>query len=192
MSVSQPPRNVEAVKPLRVDPMSFSSILSSTTVDPPKTAIKPELAMKHLRRSSKTPNGDVAPVPVVPTAAAVTPTMSTARKSSHKSPAPHQEDSHSRDRIREPWKHKTPKNFVPTKVVPITSDKENESVQQALAEINAMDLSDIETPDWATERERYRQLSQKRQITVGEGEASKRKVCHTQGLMPARLDPHEN
>ena len=113
--------------------------------------------------------------------------MTTIRKSSNRSPAPHPDDSHSRERTKETWKHKTPKNFVSAKVVPTTSDKENESVQQALAEINAMDLSDIEAPGWADERERYRQLSQKRQVNVEEGEASKRKVCLTQGLIPAAL-----
>ncbi|MCJ1378780.1 putative DNA helicase ino80 [Xylographa soralifera] len=168
--------------------MSFSSILSSTTVDPPKFAVKPEPVMKHSRRSSKTPNGDAAPVPVISSTVTVTPAITTTRKSLNKSPAPHQEDCHSRDGTKEPWKHKTPKNFVSTKVVPTTSDKENESVQQALAEINAMDLSDVEAPGWADERERYRQLSQKRQINVEEGEASKRKVCYTQGLIPASLE----
>ncbi|MCJ1318380.1 putative DNA helicase ino80 [Xylographa vitiligo] len=159
--------------------MSFSSILSSTIVDPPKSAVKPEPVMKQSRSSSKTPNGDAAPVPVISSAAIVTPTMTTIRKSSNRSPAPHPDDSHSRERTKETWKHKTPKNFVSTKVVPTTSDKENESVQQALAEINAMDLSDIEAPGWADERERYRQLSQKRQVNVEEGEASKRKRRRT-------------
>ena len=179
MSVCQPTRNAETPKPMRADPMSFSSILSSTIVDPPKSIVKLEPVLKHSRKSPKTPNGDAAPISLVQPTATSTPTMPTTRKSPHKTQTPLHDENYSRDRTKESSKHKTPKSFPSTKVVPTTSDKENENVEQVLAEINAMDLSDIEAPGWMDERERYKQSSQKRQISVEEVETSKRKVRYT-------------
>ena len=155
--------------------MSFSSILSSTTVEPTKSVVIAEPPCKPPRSprpSSKTPNGDDPPAP-----ASQTPASSTGRRSSHKQPAPLAEEPVIRDHIKEPTKHKISKSTTVSKPAPTISDKENEEVQQAMAEIDAMDHSDIDGPEWKEEKGLHQQMGKKRQVVVEETEITKRKVC---------------
>ena len=59
----------------------------------------------------------------------------------------------------------------------VTSDKENEKVKKEMARIDAMDLSDIESPEWESDKQRYLESSQKRQRDVEAAEDIKRKVA---------------
>ena len=58
----------------------------------------------------------------------------------------------------------------------VTSDKENEKVKKEIARIEAMELSDIESPEWESAKQRYLESSQKRQRDVEAAEDIKRKV----------------
>ena len=170
--VCTPQKAVEEPKPVRADPMSFSSILSSTVVEPPKTVVKQESTPKQNRRSSKTPNGDVTGSGVN----AMPPTTS-ARKSSYKSSHVFKDESIQEKRVKDAVKPRHSKVIPSSKPVPTTSDKENEEITRALDEINSMQHSDIESPEWNDAKERHRILSQKRQLEVEDGETGKRKVC---------------
>lgn len=56
------------------------------------------------------------------------------------------------------------------------SDKENEKVAKAMAEIDAMDLSDVDAPGFSGEKEDFRRRNVKRVLEIENAEASKRKV----------------
>jgi len=56
------------------------------------------------------------------------------------------------------------------------SDKENEKVAKAMADIDAMDLSDVDAPEFSREREDFRRRSSKRALEIENVEAGKRKV----------------
>ena len=62
------------------------------------------------------------------------------------------------------------------KLSSVTSDKENEKVKKEIARIDAMELSDIESPEWESAKKRYLESSQKRQRDVEAAEDIKRKV----------------
>ncbi|MCJ1476882.1 putative DNA helicase ino80 [Lambiella insularis] len=179
ISACQPAKINEVAKPVRADPMAFSSILSSTTVDPPRSSATSEPPYKHKGQSLKTPNGDASAGVGMTASTVVTPTNTSPRKSLLKSPPPQDHEPLPRDQVKEHPKSKGSKNILSAKLVSTTSDKENESVQQALAEINAKELSDVDAPGWTNEKEKYRQVSQKRQLRVGENEASRRKRRRT-------------
>lgn len=108
----------------------------------------------------------------------------------HKSPPLLRDEPPAKDHVKESLKQKGSKLVLPSKLVSTTSDKENESVQQALNEINAKELSDVEAPGWTDERDRFKQLGQKRQLRVEESEASKRKVCRTAMIPVKSPRPH--
>lgn len=152
------------------DPMSFSSILSSNAADPPKSTPRALPASKQFRRTSYTPNRDSAPV------------SSTSRKASQKS-APLTSDYPGlvkRPVKAEPHSPAPAKNLNNNhKAGVLLSDKENEKVKKEMAKIDAMELSDIESPKWATKKQDYAQLSQKRFLDIEGAENIKRKVsCH--------------
>lgn len=58
------------------------------------------------------------------------------------------------------------------------SDKENDRIQKELARIDAMELSDADSPEWTMAKEDFLIMNNKRLLTVNEAEASKRKVCN--------------
>lgn len=58
----------------------------------------------------------------------------------------------------------------------IMSDKENEKVARAMADIDAMELSDVEEPGFSDEKEDFRRRSLKRTLDVETIETGKRKV----------------
>ena len=149
------------------DPMAFSSILSSNAADPPKSTPRTLPASKQFRKNSYTPNRDSVPA------------ASASRKASQK-PVPSASDYPGL--VKRPVKAE-PHSPAPAKNlnnnhkagVPL-SDKENEKVKKELAKINAMELSDIESPKWATKKQDYAQLSQKRYLDIEGVENVKRKV----------------
>ena len=150
------------------DPMSFSSILSSNAADPPTSTPRNLPASKQFRKALYTPNRDSTPV------------FSSSRKPSQKS-APSASDYPGL--VKRPVKAE-PHSPAPAKSLtnnhkpaqPL-SDKENEKVRKEMAKIDAMELSDIESPTWATKKQDYAQLSQKRLIEIEGTENVKRKVC---------------
>lgn len=58
------------------------------------------------------------------------------------------------------------------------SDKENARVQKELARIDAMELSDIENPEWELAKQDFIRASKKRLLEVAQAEGNKRKVSH--------------
>lgn len=62
------------------------------------------------------------------------------------------------------------------KAGPSVSDKENERIDKELARIDALELSDIESSDWAMAKQEFARQSHKRLMEVGQGEDGKRKV----------------
>ena len=147
--------------------MSFSSILSSNAADPPKSTPRALPASKQFRKTSYTTNRDS------------TPTSSASRKPSQKF-TPSTGDYPGL--VKRPVKTEPP-SPAPAKgfsdgykaVLPV-SDKENEKVKKEMAKIDAMELSDIESSQWATTKQDYAQVSQKRYLDIEGAENVKRKV----------------
>lgn len=160
-------------KPARADPMSFSSILSSTA-EPSKPAATPKVApapaAKQLRRASRASNGDLEPP-------ASTPVHNHAPRKQVIKPSPAKENHGAREHghSREPAKTKAPKSAAAKKAV-TGSDKENERVTQMMAEIDAMEHSDLDGTGYDAARTKHDQLSLKRAKNIEEAEDSKRKV----------------
>jgi DNA helicase INO80 len=161
-----PPKPVEEVKPARADPMSFSSILSSTVADPPKTVAKQLAAQGRSRRLSKVTNGDAPSNTTV-----LTPSNTTARKSSRKSPA-----SLTDDTVHEPIRPPPKPRGSKLKAKAVVTEKDAKSVAIALAEIESMEMSDLDAPSWAEPKKQFQQANLKRRLKLDEGEDVKRKV----------------
>lgn len=153
--------------------MSFSSILSSHTVDPPKSALKQMSSVRHTRRSSKTPNSDSALCANLPTSAA-----SSTKLSGDASPVA-KGSSGALSNPTEEAKPQVHKYSSAAKPLYKTTHKDNEKIQKALADIDAMDLSDIESPTWVPAKQEHTQRGQKRALEVEEAEATKRKVSYS-------------
>lgn len=173
---------------MRADPMSFSSILSSTAVDTPKATVNRAPVHKQSRRKSKTPNGDAL------TAVTLTPSHNAVRKAPRKSPASIKEEPVTTDPVRDQPKPKVSKATQPSKAAHTTSNKDIKEALQALADITAMDSGDVDFPGWADAKEQFLRVSHKRQLNVEDVEASKNKVCiynctdsvhHTDCKLPA-------
>ena len=149
------------------DPMSFSSILSSNVPDPPKAPARATAASKQSKGATHAVNGDSKPIPAAP------------RKSlSRPAASP-------RDYVTPPKRSMKAEADIPVlknlsvsrpKPNSVTSDKENEKVRKEMDRIDAMELSDIESTEWESAKQRYRESSQKRQRDVEAAEDIKRKV----------------
>ncbi|KAL8781032.1 MAG: hypothetical protein Q9213_006177 [Squamulea squamosa] len=151
------------------NPMSFSNILSSNAPDVPTHTPAGLPPVKQFRKASSTPNGDAGP-------------PSTAfRRSSHKSTptrAEHQEPSRlfKADVAHPP---STRASKPKAKAGTLISNKENEQIDKEFAKIDAMELSDVESPDWATAKQEFAQQSNKRLMEVEQAEIVKRKRRRT-------------
>ena len=159
----------EEQKPARADnPMSVSSILSSNAADPPNPPHHTLPPTKQFRKSSAARHGDTGP-------------LSTNLKRSyqrngvtlndHSSEAP-PKLSKTEAHHQNPAKQSKGRS----KGAASTSDKENERIQKEIAKIDAMELSDIESPEWMEAKENFVRSSQKRQLEVESIEDGKRKV----------------
>ncbi|KAL8705003.1 MAG: hypothetical protein Q9201_001848 [Fulgogasparrea decipioides] len=155
-------------EPKATNPMSFSNILSSNAADPPSTTAHGLPPAKQFRTYAG-PNGDVGPPAAI------------FRKSSHKSSPIRPESS-------EPLKpskgddhrsYPVKQTKAKPKAVASLSDKENHRVEQELARIDAMELSDIESAEWATAKQDFAGSRNKRLLEVDKVEDSKRKRRRT-------------
>lgn len=155
---------------MRADPMSFSSILSNTAVDPPKLTANRAPVHKQSRRKSKTPNGDVS------TTVTLTPSHNSVRKAPRKSPSSIKEEPSTTKHVREYPKLRVSKATQPSKVARPASTKDVNEALLALADVHAMDSSDTKFAGWADSKEQFRQVSHKRQLTVEGIESKKNKV----------------
>ena len=169
-------------KPPRADPMSFSNILSSNTVEPSKPAPPPVPTPKQSRRVPKATNGDLAPATVA------TPPVASTRKTASKPTAIKDELN-----AEAPKQVLTPKAMPTSKATPTpksrptkaqlakkaasNADKENEKVLRAMAEIDAMELSGLDILRWTDAKQKYLEVGRKRHLAVEESEQHKRKVC---------------
>ncbi len=152
------------------DPMAFANILSSNDPDPPKSTPRSTPASKQLKSASYTPNGDAKSSTATSRAAATKVT------SSPKDPG--------KRSIRAEYEPNARVKGVGTsKPKPGgTSDKENEKVKKEMARIDAMEKSDLESPDFEDDKQKHAQASQKRQRDVEAIEDIKRKVSGASSL----------
>ena len=148
------------------NPMSFSNILSSNGPDVLNSTSAGLPPVKQFRKAPSAPNGDTGPPPTA------------LRRSSHK-PTPatteYREPARpSKADLTQPPPVKTPKSKA--KIGPSLSDKENERIDREMAKIDALELSDVDSPDWATAKQEYARQGGKRLIDVQQVEDNKRKV----------------
>lgn len=68
----------------------------------------------------------------------------------------------------------------------IAAEKENEKVRKEMAKIDAMALSDIESPKWASAKEKHVLSSQKRYLDIEEEETGRRKVSKSGSAVSRR------
>ena len=164
------PSGITERRPTRTtDPMSFSSILSNITNDPPVSTSQPGPPTKRFSRSSKILNGD-RPVSTIQS------TPIAQRKPSVKAfPSPTREPL-VKEQVIEAAQPPRPSHSSNSEPKRAMSDKENERIQKAMAEIDAMELSDIDAPGWETAKQKYAQFSRKRLLDIKDIETSKRKV----------------
>ena len=150
------------------DPMSFSSILSSNAPDPPKATSRSTPASKPTKLASNTPNGDTRS-----SSSASRKTFSRPVASPKDNPTPPKRSVKAEAEVPS-----QPKSLgvSKAKLGSVTSDKENEKVRKEIARIDAMELSDIDSPEWELARQQHIQASQKRQRDVEAVEDVKRKV----------------
>ncbi|KAF6241740.1 hypothetical protein HO173_000452 [Letharia columbiana] len=153
------------------NPMSFSSILSSNVPDPPKSTPRSTPALKPLKSSSHTPNGDVKPSRTAPRKSG---SKRTASPKGYLAPTKHIVKA-------EPELLPPAKSLGSSKLKPgsMTSDKENEKVKKEMAKIDATPLSPIELPEYEADKQKHAKSSQKRQRDVENGEEVKRKRRRT-------------
>ncbi|KAL9041985.1 MAG: hypothetical protein Q9180_000911 [Flavoplaca navasiana] len=151
------------------NPMSFSNILSSNGPDVSNSTSTGLPPVKQFRKAPSAPNGDAGPPPTA------------FRKSSHKyTPATteYREPARpSKADLNQLPPVKTPKSKA--KVGPSVSDKEIERIDREMAKIDALELSDVDSPDWATAKQEYARQSGKRLIDVQQIEDNKRKRRRT-------------
>lgn len=147
--------------------MSFSNILSSNAVEPPKTIPKAMPAVKQFQRQSHTPNGDSGPVAAAKKVAG--------KKASSPKEIGGSSRKSAKPKTQFPAAAKTPTNNhkIGESVI---SDKENEKVKKEMVKIDAMGLSDTESPGWAAEKDAFIKTSCKRQADIDQLEDEKRKV----------------
>lgn len=164
-SYPKPPVDTTATR--TKDPMAFSSILSSNAPDPPKAAPPSTPVSRPLKSSAYVPNGDAKP------------STATSRKSAAKTVAVQKDHTGpvKRSMKAEHEPATLSKGLGNSKPKPsLSSDKENEKVKKEMARIDAMETSDLDTPEFEHAKQKHFQSSQKRQRDVEAAEDVKRKV----------------
>lgn len=155
-------------EPKASNPMSFSNILSSNTADAPDITPRGLPPTKQFRKTHSVPNGDVGPPSAI------------FRKSSHRASPVQYENSEphkpSKSDEHRPYSAKNPK--AKSKAITSMSDKENHRIEQELVRIDAMELSDIESPEWAIAKQDFARSRKKRLLDLEKAEDSKCKVSH--------------
>lgn len=146
--------------------MSFSNILSGDAPEPPKPTPRAAPASKPAKSTVSTPNGDAKPTSAasrrsLAKAGASKGTPGTAKGSSKL-------DAGASGSLR---------GGTGTKRKPIaSSEKENEKVKAEMAKIDAMEMSDIDSPAWDDAKQKYQTMKRKRQEELEKAESMKRKV----------------
>jgi chromatin-remodeling ATPase INO80 len=180
-----PPKQEQEARPARADPMSFSNILSSNN-EPPMPGLKQE-SLKQARRPSRSGiDGHPQTVNGINHSSVVSgmdPNFHPKDPSPGSATRDHDADhSPSKDSAPPPPPPPPlPPPPHPDQHPPVASGISKDLVEQALAEIDAMELSEVEGPEWLGAKENYLQYSQKRQKDMDENEASKRKVRSAPG-----------
>ena len=147
------------------DPMSFSNILSSDILETPKSTSRiATQTTKVLKSSADAVNGISKASAAVPRKA-LTKTLASPKPSS---------DFRS-IRSTDPNVPAPLKSSGTAKRRPAVSAKDNERVQKEMAKIDAMDLSDVDSPDFEGERQVHKNLLSKREQDVEVSENVKRK-----------------
>lgn len=157
---SEDPRSVRTA-----DPMSFSSILSNN--DPPKPVTRAVPSTRQFRKSVTMSNGE-------------TPAGGIGTRRSHQKAISAANDAPNVTR-RAPKAEAegvAPVKSVNSnsKALTVTQEKDNQRVKKELAKIDAMELSDLESPKWVAAKENYVIASRKRYLDIEEAENAKRKV----------------
>ena len=166
----------------RSDPMSFSNILSSGPPDPPKSTSRALPASKVFKNSSSVPDGESKATSVPRRSLAKSSSLSKASpattKSSNKVDTENSIPRGGSLANGKPVGHTKRKSSM-------LSEKENEQVKAEMAKIDALDLSDIESPEYNAAKHIFTQSRTKRQLDVEAAEIPKRKVS----TLPIMIKP---
>ena len=173
----EPPLNHSGIKEektpaKRSDPMSFSNILSSGPPDPPKPVVRATPASRVFKNSSSVPDGETKARPA--------PRKSQSKNSSSKAASSSAKTLHKGEAemagLVTGSLTNGKSNGNAKRKSSILLQKENELVKMELAKIDAMELSDLDSPEFVAAKESYIQSSKKRQLDVENAELPKRKV----------------
>ena len=159
----------ESTPAKRSDPMSFSNILSDNAPEPPKSTPRALPASRVFKNSSSAPNGDGK-------SASAAPRKMSKAASSKASPAPSKNAAKVGPDPRGGATFTSKAAGALKRKPPVISEKDNEQVKAEMAKIDAMELSDIESPEYDAAKYIFAQSRPKRQLDVEAAEMPKRKV----------------
>ena len=157
----------------RADPMAFSSILSETPVETPKSTTKSDPPIKQIRKVSRPSHTEPTPPAAIPRSSSTV-----VERQPLKEPAMPsvKRDPESRKALAKESKAAMSKSTsvfrVPTKV----EQKESEQLAKTIKEIDEMELSDIDLPEFAHVKGDIERRGQKRALEVQQEETRRRKV----------------
>ncbi|KAI4144217.1 MAG: hypothetical protein LQ340_006741, partial [Diploschistes diacapsis] len=160
------PQVKEEPRSARSDPMSFSNILSTTTVEAPKPPVKSTPPPKP-PQPVESLNGDAS------SAIFSAPPAASTRKLARKSPAV-KANSSVKETLKEPPKPKAARSSN-TKKSTAALEKENQKVLQVMAEIDSLEQSDLDAPAWDRAKVLHYQTMSKRMRALDDNENEKRK-----------------
>ena len=158
----------------RSDPMSFSNILSSGPPDPPKPTVRATPATRVFKNSTSAPDGEPKARP--------TPRKSQSKTSSSSKAASSGKSLHKGDTKTPSIRgggggqvlSKLPGNAK--RKSQMLLQKENEQIKLEMVKIDAMELSDLDSPEYLAAKEAYALLNKKRALDIETAELPKRKV----------------
>lgn len=145
--------------------MAFSSILSSN--DPPKPATRAVPSTRQFRKSLNASNGE-------PAFGGIGPRRSQSKAASATNDYPNltRKAPKAEAEVSAPTKS----GNSGSKALTLTQGRDNLRVKKEMAKIDALELSDLESPKWAAAKENYAVSSRKRYRAIEAEESSKRKV----------------
>ena len=167
--ISQSPKVKREEQPStrRADPMSFSNILSGEAPEPPpKPSPRAMPSSKAFKNSASVTNGDAK--------AASASSRKPVTKTATPKASPAVGRGSTKNEADGPAHAKS--SSISKRKVLAQSDKENSKVKAEMAKIDALDLSDIDSPIYEDAKENFLQFSRKRQTAIEASENVKRKV----------------
>ena len=150
----------------RADPMSFSNILSGDTPEPPKPAPRPVSTSKSSKSNTDIVNGETKI------------TSAPSRKSAGKNSTPKTASAHQKSlsKVASDPPSRVKHTSSQRRKAAVNIERDNEKIKAEMAKIEAMEMSDIESPAYDEAKENFTHLKRKREAEVEKTEIAKRKV----------------